>query len=200
MVLVPGRSLGKGDNGAVVGVDNWDPGSHARRRVRRHRGAGHAQRVRLLMVLLVLAREGIGMRSVHVVVNLLVLLLLSAHRGHKVKVRVRGAHQSSCGRCGRARVAASLATVVVANGSRSLGSDVKRRTAVRVDNGDGTRGRVGGGSGGGRRHRRGAGTLLLLGLVLLLRENRSENDLRELFACQWWEWIRYKLLVEIMCN
>lgn len=133
------------------------------------------------------------MRSVHVVVDLLLLLLLSAHRGHKVKVRVRGAHQSSCSRCGRARVTASLATVVVANGSRSLGGDVKRSSAVRVDNGDGTRGRVGGGCGGGRRHGRGATTLLLLGLVLLLSENRSENDLRELFACQWCEWVRYEL-------
>ena len=140
VVVIPGGGLGKRDNGAVVGVDNGDPGSHARRRVRRHRGAGHAHRVCLLMVLLllVLAREGIGMRSIHVVVDLLLLLLLSAHRWHKVKVRVRGAHQSSCGRRGRARVAASLATVVVANGSRSLGGNVKGRTAVRVDNGDGT--------------------------------------------------------------
>lgn len=195
-MLVPGGSLGKGDNRAIVRVDNGDPGSHARRRIRRHRGAGHAQRVRLLMVLLlllVLAREGIGMRSVHVVVDLLLLLLLSAHRRHKVKVRVRGAHQSSCGRRGRAGVAASLATVVIANGSRGLGGDVKRRTAVRVDNGDGTRGRVGGGCGCGWRHGRGAAPLLLLGLVLLLSENRSENDLRELFARQWWERVRYEL-------
>lgn len=184
LVLVPGgRSGGCGfrdrDNAAVIGVHDGYPRGQAGRRVRVHGGAGHSHGVGLVRVLV-----GIGaIHAIEQLLLLLLLLLLSAQAWGNVEIRVRlVGHQSSCGRGGRPRVAASTTSKAIARGlCGGAGGDVQGCTAGGVHNGNGSRARVRGTSGRSNGRRRSL-LLQLLCLVLLLSKDGGEDDLRQLWA------------------